>query len=226
MKPNIHKSWYPVIGKFAKIPLSLRKDIREMSYQPIEEYIFKPFETPVNKIKVVILGTEPYTTPINTGYAFSKLRDKRSPVLLKNIEMRVLSSSKSVNGSGEIDLLSWVDQGIFLLNTALTVETGNAGSHLNNWRSFTERVIKYISRVQPCIWLLWGKNAQSFSSSIYNKFIIDKYDRDMIEHLPTDRQLNYVLNAAHPASKEFLNCDHFYITNRVLGKNSFDPIIY
>jgi len=228
----IHESWNPIRTELFKEPLTtLNQILPTISHQPEAKNIFRAFTMPVEAIRVVILGQDPYPIPGDAvGYAFAKPPLKKHPVSLRNIEKEVRDSGQ-INSSDEIDLFAWVDQGIFLLNTALTVETSRAGSHLKYWDSFTRRVISHISSTNPCIWILWGNKAQSFATNIHNKFSVKGYDRDTIKDIPYNDSFNYILSAPHPAAEAyaggkagFFGCDHFYLVNEVLKKNSKTPI--
>lgn len=238
MLNKIHKSWYPITNLLYQEPLKTlnEKVLPEISYQPTKENIFRIFQMPVEKIKVVILGQDPYPKPGDAiGYAFAINKGRKFPVSLKNIIKEVKRSDPdNINPSGEIDLTSWVNQGVFLLNTALTVETGRAGSHLKYWENFTKRVISHISVNNPTIWVFWGKKAQKFIPYIHiNPFHVVRYNRETIEKIPINSHWNYVLKGPHPAAEAYLNgkagffgCDHFYFINRILEKKRIKKIIW
>lgn len=231
----IDSSWNAIKSELYKEPLSTLNSqiLPTISYQPKPENIFRAFTMPVNEIKVVILGQDPYPRPGDAvGYAFAKPPLKSKPVSLRNIEKEVRESGQ-INGSNEIDLFAWVDQGVFLLNTALTVETGKAGSHLKYWESFTKKVIAHIATNNPCIWILWGAKAQRFSSFINNQLVIKDYSRQDMKAVPYNNSYNYILPAPHPAAEAyaggkagFFGCDHFYQVNEILKKNFKTPIIW
>lgn len=134
-------------------------------YPPVNQ-VFRSF-IPLEKIKVVILGQDPYhsgTTEFDgsaVGYCFSVLPGNRINPSLRNIYKELKNEDYDVKEDG--DLSHWVDQGCFMLNTALTVEKGCADSHTAFWYDFTEKVIKYI--VDNCtnvVWLLMGSKAYKF----------------------------------------------------------------
>ena len=232
MKPTdiIHPSWMPLLhGELNQdIMLKLNHEILPNSvYHPKKEQIFRVFQKPLQDIKVVILGQDPYPTPGNAnGLAFAINENCNMPVSLKNITKELVNNYPlSIPFAGDWKTLEhWEEQGIFLLNTALTVESGNAGSHLKYWESFTKRVIWYISSFNPSIWLLWGKKAQSFSVNIpkSKKFEVKNYSKETINQIPINTDWNYILNAAHPAAEAyskdagFFGCNHFYFVNKIL----------
>lgn len=237
-KDKIHHSWIPIINaELYKNPLQqLNEDILpNISYQPQKENTFKVFETPLDKIKVVILGHDPYPTPGNAvGRAFAVSETTNIPASLRIIRQETMNSVGQYNVYCNDDwktLQHWQEQGVFLLNTALTVETGNAGSHLKYWEEFTKSIIKFISNQQPCIWVLWGVKAQKFIPFISNKFMVKGYDKDTIQEIPGDSQLNYILTAPHPAAETynggnagFYGCNHFLFVNEILNKTRQSPI--
>ena len=119
---------------------------------------------------------------------------------------------------------------MFLLNTALTVEAGIAGSHIPYWSTFTKRVIQLISKENPCIWLLWGKKAQEFSLNIFKPFPVRDYTRETIQDIPV-ADYNYILEAPHPAaslysSVNFVGCEHFLLANEILKANKKKIIVW
>ena len=240
MIENIDKSWYPIVSMLYQEPLeTLRTSILpNISFQPLKEDIFRVFEMPVNKIKVVILGQDPYPTPGNAiGRAFAVPGSVKIPaslrIILQEIGESIIDFSSSSYDKPEWRTLNhWSSQGIFLLNTALTVETGNAGSHLKYWEEFTRRVISYISVKNPCIWLLWGAKAQKFIPYINScPFHVKGYTKTTIQDIPANEEWNYILTAPHPAAETytggkagFYGCNHFLYANEILKKLKHTPI--
>lgn len=155
------------------------------------------------KVRVVILGQDPYPTGNKAnGIAFSVNDGEKIPPSLRNI-FQEAGIKFPTNGN----LLQWVEQGVLLLNSALTVRQGEAGSHLEYWQPFTDAVIGAIAQYNP-IFVLWGKHAQS-------------------KEPLTGRCVT--LKAAHPsrysAHKGFFGCDHFKTINALLtlsGKTVID----
>jgi len=235
---NIDKSWQPVLSYLYQEPLkSLNENIlSDISYQPNKEDIFRVFEMPLNKIKVVILGQDPYPTPGDAiGLAFATREDRKIPTSLRVIQTEIMSDPEMFGEIPELfnkntpewkTLDHWRKQGVFLLNTALTVETGKAGSHLEYWEEFTKYVISFISVKNPCLWLLWGAKAQRFIPYINScPFHVKGYDKTTIENIPANRDYNYILTASHPAAETYMNgkagfygCNHFYYANVILKK--------
>ena len=238
---NVHESWIPLLHSLAyKEPMvNFLTSLNEISFQPEMSQIFKVFEMSVQDIKVVILGQDPYPIPgaaIGTAYAVSE--KTKIPFILRNIEkevyktkgVRVLNDDNDIVDQSWKTLTHWSNQGVFLLNTALTVETGNAGSHIKYWKEFTDMVISFISYENPCTWMLWGDYARIRGSKIKNPFLVRGYDRISIEDIPIDPELNYIIPGEHPAKVieegQGFSKDGFYYTNRILEKRSLKKIIW
>ena len=173
--------------------------------------IFKAFElTPVDKVKVVILGQDPYHGYGQAmGLSFSVPADVPAPPSLKNI-FKEIESDLGIKMSGCPDLRKWAEQGVLLLNSVLTVRAGEPASHSAiGWQEFTDAVIRYISEhCDGVVFLLWGNYARS------KKPLID-----------TSR--HHVLEAAHPsplARGAFFGCRHFSRTNEILLSEGKTPI--
>lgn len=173
--------------------------------------IFKAFElTPLNKVKVVILGQDPYHGPGQAmGLSFSVPSDIKAPPSLKNI-FKEIETDLNITMSGSPDLQSWAHQGVLLLNAILTVEASKPASHSKiGWEEFTDAVIDVINReCKGVVFLLWGNFARTKSQYI-------------------DKARHYVLEAAHPsplARGAFFGCRHFSKTNEILVSQSLTPI--
>ena len=176
---------------------------------PEPKNFFRAFDLcELNKVKVVIIGQDPYHTPgVPNGLAFSVNKNAKLPPSLINI-FRELESDLDVKNSNG-DLSAWSRQGVLLLNTSLSVCAGLPASHSNiGWVNFTNAVIEEIQKRKNIIFLLWGKHAQK--------------KKDLInEH-------NFILEAAHPsplsANNGFFGCAHFSKTNNLLTSLGIDPI--
>ena len=178
---------------------------------PPSDKIFHAFNlTPLEKVKVIILGQDPYHNPGEAmGLCFSVPKTKRIPPSLKNVYKEIHRDlGHPIPSHG--DLSSWAEQGVLLLNAMLTVEHKKAGSHRNSgWQSFTDAVIQTLSREKDgLIFLLWGNFAKS------KRILIDD-----TKHL--------ILQAAHPsplARNAFNDCRHFSKTNHYLKQNGKSEI--
>lgn len=217
-KVHIEDSWKEVLTDefrstyFDEIKSHLLEDKnRGFKIYPPGSLIFNAFNlTPFQKVKVVILGQDPYHNPGEAmGLCFSVPKGVRIPPSLKNV-YRELSEDVGFHIPEHGDLTSWANQGVFLLNAMLTVRYKSAGSHKNiGWQKFTNAVIKAISdNKENVIFLLWGRFAQS-----------------KIQHI--NQLKHHVLTAAHPsplARNAFSGCKHFSKTNYLLENMGKKPI--
>lgn len=231
MRPidTIHKSWKPILHKLYEEPLRTLTEVvlPNTSFQPAPENIFRVFKAPLESIKVVLLGQDPYPTKgVAVGLSFVNGANK-TPLSLRNIYKEVSQNSERYPK----DITTWEQQGVFLLNTALTVETGTPGSHLKYWSDFTKAVIQFISYNHPTIWLLWGQHAQSYRGNISRPIRMSSYGMDIIEDMPKVDKRNYIFEAPHPASEVysggksgFFGCNHFNMVNEILRAKGIEEI--
>ena len=214
-------SWREALGgEFAQdYFLKLENDIAERRASgaviyPPEPSIFAALNlTPFDAVKLVILGQDPYHGAGQAmGLSFSVPEGTKTPPSLRNMIKEIeadIGSTALTSG----DLTGWAKQGVLLLNTALTVEDGKAGSHSKlGWTRFTDRAIAALSdgREGLCFFL-WGGHAQKKAGLI-----------DADKHL--------VLAGPHPsplsAYRGFFGCKHFSKANAYLGAGGRDPIIW
>ncbi|UQB78521.1 uracil-DNA glycosylase [Pseudomonas shirazica] len=167
--------------------------------------------TPLDQVKVVILGQDPYHGPGQAhGLCFSVQPGVATPPSLVNI-YKELQRDLNIPIASHGYLQSWAEQGVLLLNTTMTVERANAASHAKKgWEFFTDRVIQVVSEQCPnVVFLLWGSHAQSKQKLI-----------DGTKHL--------VLKSVHPsplsAYRGFLGCGHFSRANSFLEQRGLAPI--
>ena len=181
-------------------------------YPPADD-IFNAFHfTPLSKVKVLILGQDPYHGEHQAhGLCFSVLPDQPElPPSLQNI-YKELQDDLGCYIPNNGYLKKWADQGVLLLNTVLTVRAHQAGSHQGKgWEQFTDAIIHAVNaQERPIVYLLWGKPAQSKIPMLTNP-----------KHL--------ILTAPHPsplsAYRGFFGCKHFSKTNEFLMKNGTEPI--
>jgi len=218
MDVKIESSWKEILKNeftkpyFEQIVLHLKTERQQgkIIYPP-GSFIFNAFNTtPFDKVKVVILGQDPYHGPGQAhGLCFSVQNGIQPPPSLVNI-FKELQSDIGITIPGHGNLTYWAEQGVFLLNASLTVRAGDPMSHSKiGWATFTDTVIKKISELKKnTVFLLWGKFAQE------KKVLIDE-----TKHL--------ILKAAHPSPLSvtgFLGCRHFSKTNEYLTTNGIDPI--
>ena len=215
----ITNDWLDTIkGEFAKpyykelYQFVLKEYKTHVVYPPADD-IFNAFHfTPLSKVKVVILGQDPYHNEHQAhGLSFSVLPDQPEiPPSLQNIYQEIkddLGCYIPNNGY----LKKWADQGVLMLNTVLTVRAHQANSHQGKgWELFTDAIINAINaQDRPIVYLLWGRPAQSKISMLTNP-----------KHL--------ILTAPHPsplsAYRGFFGCKHFSKTNEFLESHGLEPI--
>ena len=207
LKDEFKKSYFEQIALHLKTEKSQHKTI-----YPPGQFIFNAFNTtPIDQVKVVILGQDPYHGPGQAhGLCFSVQKGVPPPPSLINI-FKELHEDIGINIPNHGDLTHWAQQGVFLLNASLTVRASEPMSHAKiGWATFTDTVIRKISDHQPhVVFLLWGKFAQE------KKVLIDE-----TKHL--------VLKAAHPsplsANAGFFGCKHFSKANAYLVSKGIDPV--
>jgi uracil-DNA glycosylase len=207
LKTEFSKPYFLQITTF----LRSEKMAGKIIYPP-GSLIFNAYNTtPVNEVKVVILGQDPYHGPGQAhGLCFSVATGVPPPPSLVNM-YKELNSDIGMPIPKHGNLTKWAEQGVFLLNTSLTVQAASPMSHAKiGWAEFTDATIKKISELRKhVVFLLWGKFAQEKQSLI-----------DETKHL--------VLKAAHPsplsAHNGFMGCKHFSKTNDYLIKNGLTPI--
>ena len=174
--------------------------------------IFNAFaHTPLDQVKVVILGQDPYHGPGQAhGLCFSVRPGVAIPPSLRNI-YKEIERDLGIPPPDHGNLVHWADQGVLLLNSVLTVNAGQAGSHQGKgWETFTDRVVEVVNREREgVVFLLWGSYAQRKGAVI-------------------DRERHCVLTAPHPsplsAHRGFLGCGHFSAANAWLAQRGQAPI--
>ncbi len=198
---------------FQQLSAFIHEEYEEKTIFPPKKEVFSSFYyTDLDKVKVVILGQDPYHEPGQAcGMAFAVKPGVKVPPSLVNVYKEIRSDLNiEMNGNNGF-LLPWARQGVLLLNTVLTVEQGKANSHKGKgWEIFTDHVIELLNnQQQPIVFLLWGSNARSKTALLNNP-----------SHL--------VLTAAHPsplsAYNGFFGCRHFSKCNRFLTQNGLQAI--
>ncbi len=206
LQPEFDQAYFNALIQFLKGEKAKGKTI-----YPPGALIFNAFDTtPLSGLKVVILGQDPYIRPNQAmGLSFSVPKGIRTPPSLKNI-YKELNTDLGTPIVDHGDLTAWANQGVFLLNAALTVEAGKSGTHLKNgWGQFTDAVIRLISeKKENIVFMLWGNFAKAKGELI-----------DDSKHL--------VLKAAHPspmAGGAFFGNKHFSQANAYLESKGLGGI--
>ncbi len=176
MDITMDSSWIPLFKKNEALLQSIEKKINEIStgaIYPPESQRYRVFEKDVLKIKIVLIGQDPYHRKNQAnGLSFAVSKDIKIPPSLVNIYKEIQSNFPERNYEFHHgDISRWFnEEHIFLLNASLSVEEGKAGSHLKYWEPFTNDVIKYISgKNKDCIFLLFGNYAIAKTQFIENK---------------------------------------------------------
>ena len=206
IKPVIEEGWKEVLMEefqspyFSALKEFLVEEKKQYTIYPPGKLIFSAFQhTPFDRVKVVILGQDPYHGKGQAhGLCFSVPQGIPQPPSLVNI-FKELHSDLEVPIPSHGNLESWAEQGVLLINATLTVRDGQAGSHQKRgWETFTNKVIEKVSELKTgVVFLLWGRYAQAKESLV-----------DGSKHL--------VLKAAHPsplsAYNGFFGCRHFSLS--------------
>ena len=215
----INKTWDEFLNNefqqpyFKELSQFLKKEYEEKTVYPPKQEVFSSFYyTDLDRVKVVILGQDPYHEPGQAcGLCFAVKPGIELPPSLVNIYKEIEEETGARMNYRNGYLVSWAKQGVLLLNTVLTVEAHRANSHKDRgWETFTDHVIEKLNSLdQPIVFLLWGANARSKQALLNNP-----------RHL--------ILTSAHPSPlsvyRGFFGCGHFRRTNEFLSANGREPI--
>ena len=214
---KIRRSWFELLKDetekeyFKSLQQFLADERAHYTVYPDDDNVFSALNfVPYDKVKVVILGQDPYHEPGQAhGLSFSVLDPTPLPPSLVNI-YKEIEDDLGIKCLPSGDLSRWAKQGVLLLNTTLTVRKHAAMSHKGKgWEEFTGKIIELLAkREKPMVFMLWGSHAGQFASQIPSR------------HL--------VLKAPHPsplsAYRGFFGCKHFSKCNEFLVKNDVEPI--
>lgn len=217
--PEIHSSWFKYLNtEFEKdymknLQSFLNSEMKSgKTIYPRVGDIFNALNyTPLNKVKVVIIGQDPYHGPDQAhGLSFSVQPGVKTPPSLVNIYKEIKQDlGKEIPSDGYLE--RWAKQGVLLLNNVLTVEAHLAASHQKKgWEQFTDVVVDLVnSKKENVVFLLWGSHAQKKGANI-------------------DSEKHLILKSPHPsplsAHRGFFGCRHFSKTNKYLESNQIDQI--
>ena len=216
--PPISGSWEKALkGEFSKdyykkLFVKIQEEYQTRTIYPPADDIFNAFHfTPLEEVKVVILGQDPYHEPGQAhGLCFSVKPQVPIPPSLVNIYKELEDDLGCyIPNNGYLE--KWARQGVLMLNTVLTVRAHKANSHKDlGWEQFTDAAIRVLAEQdRPMVFVLWGKPAQRKKEMIHNP-----------KHL--------ILEAPHPsplsAYRGFFGCRHFSRTNEFLKENGLEPI--
>lgn len=217
MDVRLEASWKHLLAEefetpsFEALAEFVRTAYQTRTIYPPPAQLFRAFDLcPVDRVKVVILGQDPYHGPGQAhGLSFSVPAGVTLPPSLRNIAKELVSDTGEHLASG--DLTRWAEQGVLLLNAVLTVEAGKPASHQGKgWEAFTDGVIRRLASTQEhLVFLLWGKYAQQKAALI-----------DDSRHL--------VLSSAHPspfsAERGFFGSKPFSRANAYLAQHGKEPV--
>jgi uracil-DNA glycosylase len=210
IQPVIEKSWKFILADqfnsdyFLSLKNFLIKEKKQYKIYPPGSMMFSAFDlTPFDKVKVVIIGQDPYHGIGQAhGLCFSVPKGIKNPPSLNNI-FKEIYDDLGIKPSEDGNLENWAKQGVLLLNATLSVRANQAGSHQNKgWETFTNSVISTISEKKTgLVFILWGNYAKA-------------------KEILIDTTKHYILKAAHPspfsAYSGFFGCKHFSKTNEIL----------
>ncbi|KLL02591.1 MAG: uracil-DNA glycosylase [Mycoplasmataceae bacterium RC_NB112A] len=213
---HIDPSWIPFFEAemkkeyFFPLLLKINQEYQDYLCWPVKEKVFRLFrEVSLKQIKVIILGQDPYHLPnVADGIAFSTQKEKYIPASLRNI-FRELSEDLQCSPPAKGDLLPWVKEGVFLLNTALSVRDGQALSHMDLWEKFIYSLLVYLNNYDKrIIWVFWGQKARKIG--------------EQCEINSTDNQ---ILFSTHPspysAESKGKNQKGYFIGSRVFSQINY-----
>jgi uracil-DNA glycosylase len=215
---KLHPSWLAALGDefeqpyMAELREFLRQEQAQSQVLPRNAEIFAALDsTPLDAVRAVILGQDPYPTPGHAhGLCFSVQRGVGIPGSLQNIYAE-LESDLGVPRAAHGNLVAWAERGVLLLNAVLTVRARQPESHAGRgWERFTDRVVREIdARRDGVVFMLWGRKAQDKAAGV-------------------DATRHTILRAAHPsprsADRGFFGCRHFSKCNDALRARGNDPI--
>jgi len=216
--------------------LSIGKTVRNARYSrtvfPDSKHIFKAFKYPFEKVKVVIVGQDPYHNGNADGLAFS-CKESLSPSLTQIIRAIWKDQLRDVNiPTAHINLNLYLgnrnnwnleylaEQGVFLYNPTLTVEQGVPNSHKGLWTDFTKAVFHSLDNKNNVVWMLWGKDAEESVLKAFNSI--------KRTSSPKDNDKKLLLTCEHPAAasyqKRIWECNHFSEANKFLESKGLTEI--
>ncbi|MFC4022595.1 uracil-DNA glycosylase [Oceanobacillus longus] len=206
LSDEFNKPYYIELCEF------LKKEYAKHTIYPEMGHVFNAFHhTPFHRVKVVILGQDPYHGPNQAhGFSFSVKPEVKVPPSLRNI-FKELKSDLGYPIPDHGYLISWAKQGVLLLNTVLTVRAGQAHSHKGKgWEYFTDQVIGSLNKkTEPVVYILWGSAAQKKVALI-------------------DTTKHFIIQAPHPsplsAYRGFFGSSPFSQTNRLLRESALDEV--
>jgi uracil-DNA glycosylase len=206
---QMHPSWQTLLGSSAALLSEIESELSLIQgTTPDRNLVMRAFEQPVDSVKVLLIGQDPYPTQgVACGLAFAVSPGQKHPQSLKNLMKELATDIPGASNLGEIS--SWSTQGVMLLNSALTTQIGKPGAHAKMWSGFTSSVIKAIDQelAGKLVCLSLGEHAKKLSADIL---------------------LGEVVQATHPsplsASRGFFGSRIYSRVNRALGERGIAPL--
>lgn len=195
---KVHISWLPILHKIHQEPLNtfLNETIHTRGIREGKIAIFSLFSKPLCDIKMVI-------------------------VLKPGLNFKEWNAIDEMSENG-FSRQKWREQGVFFLPTSLTTSY-EGDSDEEYWKDFIDTVIKYISQEHPCIWMFWGTSYKLHNVK-KDYILVNSYDRDLLEHIPINKDWNYAFISPKLTDKDFEKGDYFYKANRILNKLNYKEI--
>jgi uracil-DNA glycosylase len=206
---SMHPSWQQLVPESEDLLSEIEKQLSfEEAVTPPKTLVMRAFEKPVEAVKVLLIGQDPYPTEgMACGLAFAVSKGSKMPQSLKNLMKELASDIPEASNQGELS--HWSDQGVLLLNSALTTNIGSPGAHAKIWSNFTLSVIQALDRelAGKLVCLSLGEHAKKLSAHI---------------------ELGQVIQATHPsplsASRGFFGSRIYTRVNQALDQHSIAPI--
>ena len=221
ISPVIDQSWHGILAPILESHRvevaywTVKADAEKHVIYPKKDDVWRAFNPcTAHNLKVIIVGKDPYHDGSANGLAFANDERRKISQSLSNI-YKELEHEYGPGNKLDQTLMSWAEQGVLLLNRALTVRKGRPESHLDVWNSITQEILRLITLniESPIVILLWGKKAQT----------IKPYCHPLSRH----GSPRLILEAAHPSPFSFtkyLGCNHFTEANSWLAKQGNEPI--
>ncbi|MEI8231383.1 MAG: uracil-DNA glycosylase [Actinomycetes bacterium] len=216
---QMHPTWQSWLVAEKSLLESIESKVLRSEILPPEHLVMRAFSTDPTQIKAVLLGQDPYPTPGDAvGLAFAMKPQGKMPRSLKNIAQELKSDlgPNFVETETSLDLARWSNQGVLLLNRALTTQPEVTGAHLGKdfgWQQFTFKAVEGILEHQPIVLMLWG----NFAKAIVSELQKSKFHNQI-----------RIVESAHPsplsASKGFFGSRPFSRTNSALKDLGYEPI--
>jgi len=206
---SMHPSWQQLLAQSEKLLTEIENQLSfDSETTPPKPLVMRAFQQPLDSVKVLLIGQDPYPTEgVACGLAFAVSPGSKKPQSLKNLMKELASDIPEASNHGELS--SWTNQGVLLLNSALTTKIGSPGAHAKIWSGFTSTVIRALDRELSgrFVCLSLGEHAKKLSKEI---------------------ALGEVIQATHPsplsASRGFFGSRIYSRVNQALGERSIAPI--